>query len=85
MTHPFNHFYVRKLVKITSKFASNRNKFLVAKYSKRVNFGETSLKIIEKLERIRYGTQIMNMMSQYWNIKIQLGLVLFYFCDKESI
>ncbi len=58
MTHPFNHFYVRKLVKITSKVGSNRNKFFVAKCSKRVNFGETSLKIIEKLERIRYGTQM---------------------------
>ncbi len=38
-------------------------------YNKRVNFGETFFK---KGERIRYGTQIMNMMSQYWNTIISV-------------
>ncbi len=41
--------------------------------------------MMKGLERIRYGTQILNMMSQYWNTKIQLCPVLFGFCDKKSV
>ena len=46
MSLPSNNFYVRKLVKITSKVGQNRKLVpCCKKYNKRVNFGETFFKI----------------------------------------
>ncbi len=52
-SHPSNIFYVRKLVKITSKVGQNRKLVpCCKKYNKRVNFGETVFKIESNRETV---------------------------------